>query len=71
MDEGTKDKLVQKMLLCYIQNGEKNYKEAHKSRKCGLVKTILTEVLALVGYFAFVCWYIMPYGFAFATLFCL
>lgn len=71
MDDATKERLVKKMMLCYLQNGEKTYDDAHEAKKCASCKWIISHALAVVGYLAFGLWVICPYLFAFATWICM
>lgn len=64
MSESTKNELVQKMKLCYIQNGEKPTSEIEKSHSGEQVKNIISVVVGTyLGYIAaFMYWlaFIMP-----------
>lgn len=71
MDETTKSNLVQKMLLSYIQNGEKTVEQAHVEPRCGICKYIVGFFLGRVaGYFG-----VIVYGFSwfapFVVAYCL
>lgn len=71
MDGATKYQLVEKMLLCYIQNGEKSSKDAHEAKNCAGCKYLIAKIFQIIGYISFVLWFFLPYVFAFATLVCM
>lgn len=53
MGDSDKNRLKQKMLLCYIQNGEKSHEEAKKNMgTCRGIKDILSKVTKVAGFVA-------------------